>query len=58
MFVFNRGAAAIEVLINGDTGWQYTPPGPWGGVQSKKKKKKAFVQTSSDVSVTYIMKQF
>lgn len=56
VFVFNRGAAAIKVLINGDTGWQYAPPRPWGGVQTQKKK--AYIQTSSDVSVTYIMKQF
>lgn len=39
VFVFNRGAAAIKVLINGDTGWQYAPPRPWGGVQTQKKKR-------------------
>lgn len=42
VFVLNLEAAAIKVLINGVTGLQYAPPGPWGGVQSKKKKKRTF----------------
>lgn len=55
VFVLNLEAAAIKVLINGVTGWQYAPPGPWGGVHFKKEK--AYIQASGDVSVTYNMKQ-
>lgn len=39
VFVFHREAAVTKVLINGDTGWQYAPPNPWGGFQIKKKKR-------------------